>query len=572
MKPTRDAEFRPLVVAGALLLAAALLTSCGATPTATPTPTDVPSAVTATATVTPTIGVTPAPAATAVATQVAVITPASQAKAQSSRVWVGASGTSALSPLGTTWTALPALSRITTDSKGEGVIDLLNSCMLIYVYWDSQLVTSGCPKSGGVTCAIQGTSIYNNICAGQVQIDTLTANFTLLGTWAALTYNPASETSTVVVFSGSVRARPILNTDRQELGSPVTVGRGQFWFSAPDARLPSVSGLRPRQALPLSDLPPISNMLNVTPWSDKIRLQSFADRVGSTDFTVGLTQGPVLNLQAAGGAFAQSDRVQDAFLRSVAWADLSAVIYGGQNVPVNVERREQTLDARTLPLDVEGARRILVDMGYSRGFTATVVFRAGDERLAELARSMVGPLGQVGIQVNLDPQRSDSGAAEAMKAYAGAGLAAILLRAAPAVGGGSEPALLLSGGAALAEGAITLAMHQTVPWEELANSAFDGNSLPINTELQGRQVDIRTLRYDPATGEKTLRARYPNGFALTLMYPPDDKALAALAGKATDFLQRQRMRTTLRPVPPAEAMGAMRTIIDAGGNVLWFSR
>ena len=119
------------------------------------------------------------------------------------------------------WHGLDAGGCVTTDDIGEAKLDI-DGCMFIYVLQDSrQLVRRGCRKdaaiSGNASCSVQGTSVYNNACAGEVIVQTPSAEIQLHGTWLAVTYLPNLELSLVQVYEGRARVLPVTDLEEYKL-------------------------------------------------------------------------------------------------------------------------------------------------------------------------------------------------------------------------------------------------------------------------------------------------------------------------------------------------------------------
>lgn len=219
-------------------------------------------------------GVTPAPPQP---------TPEAHVRREMARVYAGSSASSVLPELqDSQWRELETGHLISTDPQGEGSVRI-SDCMLIYLFQDSQLLKAACPKSdylaGNVTCSLEGTSVYNNQCAGQVVIETESARIELLGTWLSVTYLPEDELTLVIVFEGDVQTQPVVNPDAQIVGPSVLVPEAHFWFTSPGVQTDTVAGLAAREPYPYDELRPVLEELDLWPWWDRMARHADSDNV-----------------------------------------------------------------------------------------------------------------------------------------------------------------------------------------------------------------------------------------------------------------------------------------------------
>ena len=203
-------------------------------------------------------------------------------------VWAGSGDVRVLPQLkDDTWYDLSAGDLVTTDDSGEGWVKM-SDCMLIYVFQDSGLIKAACPRSdysgGNVTCAMAGTSVYNNSCASQIIIQTLSAEVVLEGTWLSVTYLEEQQLTVIMVFEGQAEVRPVQHFDARTLAETVEVVEGHFWFSAPGVRADPVAGLAAREPHPFDRLPPLIEALDLGPWLERIKKRAEADKVPFPDF------------------------------------------------------------------------------------------------------------------------------------------------------------------------------------------------------------------------------------------------------------------------------------------------
>jgi LysM repeat protein len=196
------------------------------------------------------------------------------------------------------WYELPDGGLVTTDDNGEGWVDISQDgrkCMLVYIFQTSELIKAACPKSdytgGNVTCSLAGTSVYNNTCASQIIIQTLSAEIQLDGTWIAVTYLPDQQVTVAMVFDADqtiedqITVWPVQQTDPRILGgSSLAVTEEHFWFSVPGVRADPIAGLEARVAHPFDRLLPLVEALDLWPWIDRIKKRADADNVPYPDF------------------------------------------------------------------------------------------------------------------------------------------------------------------------------------------------------------------------------------------------------------------------------------------------
>ena len=182
-----------------------------------------------------------------------------------------------------------------------------------------------------MTCAIEGTSVYNNSCGSQVIIQTPSAELVLEGTWLAVTYLPGRQLTTgaqwgsqkdkigllatvhssaglpgpwagsvqnlnvppspfwksqvtlIMVFEGRAKVWPVQNSNTRMLGEAVGVEEGHFWFTTPGVKADPIAGLAAREPHPFDRLWPLLEGLNLWPWTYRIGVRAEADRVPMPD-------------------------------------------------------------------------------------------------------------------------------------------------------------------------------------------------------------------------------------------------------------------------------------------------
>lgn len=334
-------------------------------------------------------------------TEVAELETDSQVRREMAVVWAGPGDVSVLPGLDDQdWHSLPAGSLVTTDDSGEGWVNI-SDCMLIYIFQNSGLAKAACPKSdyigGNVTCAIEGTSVYNNSCAGQVIIQTLSAEVELQGTWLSVTYLPDQQLSLIMVFEGDATVRPVLDFDARTLGGRRNVEEGHFWFSTPGDRADRVAGLDARESHPFDRLPPLLDALDLWPWMDRIQARADTDDVPFPELPV-VALGHVV-LQGGGGSL-ENESVQEAILHIVPWEALTEEAFPGQDVAVAVELPDWEIDARKITYDPDVAHELMPR--FFAPVELLLLFPPDDEPLAGITEVIADSLGQLGIEVKRD--------------------------------------------------------------------------------------------------------------------------------------------------------------------------
>lgn len=338
--------------------------------------------------------------------QVAVVQQPADVRCELAKVWAGPGGASPLPQLtdcgsSSSWQNLPQDGWVTTDKNGEAWLKIMG-CQTIYLFQNSELRKSACPKSsaGNAVCSIAGTSAYNNQCSSEVIIQTPSADLVLQGTWLSVTYLPERELTLVVVLEGKVQVRPVLDLESRKLGESIPVAEGEFLYTAPDPALEQIGDVPPRAPGPLDQLGPVIEALGIQPWMDRVWRRAEADRV-SIPSTRGGAEGAGVVLRGGGGPL-ENELVQEAVLYAVDWVALSERFLPGQDAPVAVELPDrQSDDVRDVGYDPERAQELMKEGGYD-GFGLTLLYPYDDESLTNMAGKMTNWLGAIGIDTALE--------------------------------------------------------------------------------------------------------------------------------------------------------------------------
>ncbi len=171
---------------------------------------------------------------------------------------------------------LPEGHRVSTDSAGQALLQGQlpnNQTCQIYLFQLTSLTTKACPRSnyqGGntATCQEENTAVYKE-CKGNLQM-TPSGEVEVVGSWLSLTYLPDRQLTLVIVGEGVAQVRPVTEFDTRALGDPIRVEAQQFLYTAPDAVLEEISGLPPREPLPLNRLMPLIRELALEPWLERL--------------------------------------------------------------------------------------------------------------------------------------------------------------------------------------------------------------------------------------------------------------------------------------------------------------
>jgi hypothetical protein len=172
---------------------------------------------------------------------------------------------------------------VRTDENGEGWLKI-EECSLIYLFQAGEMMTKPCSKeeyeSGHSECLSAGTAVFNDKCALDANhtVETPTAQITPHGTWFSVTYIPEQQSTTVMVFDGSVSVKPITNRETRALGEPITINAGQAFMTAPNERL--TADKIERTVRPISEYPYVRAV--VGPWVSRIQDRAKQDNVEGT--------------------------------------------------------------------------------------------------------------------------------------------------------------------------------------------------------------------------------------------------------------------------------------------------
>jgi hypothetical protein len=132
----------------------------------------------------------------------------------------------------------------------------------------------------------------------------------------------------------------------------------------------------------------------------------------------------------------------------------------------------------------------------------------------------------------------------------------------------AAPGLLITGGGGpLEQTTVQEALLQGLPWAAISAKLLPDPQAPVTIALAGRQVDARTLVEDRERARQLLARVAPDGFALTMLYTADERAVQ-MARQMAEYLINLGIKAVLEEVPVADAQYKLTTLIAAGEPVL----
>lgn len=189
---------------------------------------------------------------------------------------------------------------VTVDGSGQALLTG-GSCSAAYVYQNSGLTVSGCPRGGGTGMCSTGTLLLSGC---DISVSTLSADVTVTGSWLSVTYLQHSQVTLVIVGEGSVVINPVVEldfrpldlgdfiyeVDVREFGADLPSGEVSreapvFLYTAGDDQLTELGlEVEPRTWLEPSALPPlIQALVQLDPqlgfWLDLVSDQAAEDGI-----------------------------------------------------------------------------------------------------------------------------------------------------------------------------------------------------------------------------------------------------------------------------------------------------
>jgi hypothetical protein len=196
------------------------------------------------------------------------------------------------------WHFLEGERMVTTDNSGQAQLRGPN-CSAVYVYQNSGLTLSGCPRGGGTGSCSTGT-IVSASC--NVSVSTMPADVRTVGTWFSVTYLEEAQVTLVIAGEGVVAVTPatvldfrVVDRDQlqyevfaREFGEEVQVevvpgDSARVLYTASDDRLAELQELGllppPRDWLGVQELQPLRQVLsrldpNLDLWLEQVEEQA----------------------------------------------------------------------------------------------------------------------------------------------------------------------------------------------------------------------------------------------------------------------------------------------------------
>jgi hypothetical protein len=327
---------------------------------------------------------------------------------------------------GSSWEYLVPSCLVTVDEVGQAELRSLPYCSNLFLFQESSLVMSPCDRNSLGTWKCQAGAAAFAQC--DVDIQTLSADVEVVGTWLSVIYLWESQLTLVIVGEGGVAVTPvhvldfevvdrdlmIFDVTARELGEPVptSISIGEeprFLYTAPDAKLEQLpdglpswqewQGLEGLTALRqyLSETEP-----NLEPWLQRVWEQARGDDIPLPELV------PLTRLVLVGsGELWDNELVQDAILHAVDWRSATESVFD-QAAPVAVRRldasgQEVTIreDASSIEHDPQRAQKLLEEAGIVQGMVVELRLSPDDESVIRMAELIKEHLAQVGILVQL---------------------------------------------------------------------------------------------------------------------------------------------------------------------------
>jgi hypothetical protein len=172
----------------------------------------------------------------------------------------------------------PEGSLVLTDSSGEGLLegDLEGKRCRIFVFSSTRMQKKACARatfeSGNISCVEEGSATFSE-CSNHL-VTTASGALQLVGSFAMVTYLPDSQVSVFMVSDGEALVRPVMDAESYEMGNETRLTAGNFYYTAPDPVLPSISGLPSRQPLAFDRLPALLQQYDLFNWIDRASVRS----------------------------------------------------------------------------------------------------------------------------------------------------------------------------------------------------------------------------------------------------------------------------------------------------------
>lgn len=173
---------------------------------------------------------------------------------------------------------------VLTDATGEGLLQgiLEGKQCRIFVFSTTRMLKKACPRAtfeaGNISCVEEGSAVFSQ-CSNML-VTTASGALQLVGSYVMVTYLPGPQVSVFTVSEGEALVRPVTDAQSYRMGNEVRLAAGQFYYTAPDAVLPSIPDLPAREPLSIDRLPALLQQYDLSTW-----IQSAADRAGGEGAT-----------------------------------------------------------------------------------------------------------------------------------------------------------------------------------------------------------------------------------------------------------------------------------------------
>jgi hypothetical protein len=167
---------------------------------------------------------------------------------------------------------------VLTDPTGEGVLegDLEGKRCRIFVFSTTRMQKKACARatfeSGNISCVEEGSAVFSE-CSNHV-VTTASGALQLVGSYVMVTYLPDSQVSVFMVSDGEALVRPVMDEQSYEMGSETLLTAGNFYYTAPNPVLPSISGLPSRESLSFDRLPALLQQYDLSTWINRASSRS----------------------------------------------------------------------------------------------------------------------------------------------------------------------------------------------------------------------------------------------------------------------------------------------------------
>jgi ABC-type transport system substrate-binding protein len=157
--------------------------------------------------------------------------------------------------------------------------------------------------------------------------------------------------------------------------------------------------LKARTALPIGELAPLVEVTGTMHWMREIEERATPAGILPADWPFrpgGALPAATVALLSQGGPFESAD-VQQAVLHALDKEAIAKSAFPEEDLVLLSAVAGEELDARTVAYDPALARELLAKAGVPDGFKTALLFPAGDDQLATMAKLLVEPLAQAGI-------------------------------------------------------------------------------------------------------------------------------------------------------------------------------